>query len=261
MKVSHEVPLCLLEESKKFNNYQYFLPHLADQYPEYGEFFKRYSEEGGYVIMDNSLHELGEAYNHDRLMYWVNEIKPNEFIVPDVWENAQETINNAIDWYHDKFPKETTLVAVVQAKDLNEARHCIEAFKITGYEKIAFSYGANYYNDISKHPNKDLGKALGRLQVISSLLKEGTLLPTDRIHLLGCSVPQEFSWYKGIDCIETIDTSNPVMAALEGIEYPVSGLTEKPKANMNNYFDIDRKDVNFNLVHFNALTFKKINRI
>ena len=261
MKVSHEVPLCLLEESKKFNDYQYFLPHLADEYPVYGEFFKHYSEQGGYVIMDNSLHELGEAYDHDRLMYWVNEIKPNEFIVPDVWEESTKTILNAQEWREVEMPKETTKVAVVQATDLCEARHCVDAFKLFGYRKIAFSYGASYYNSISKHPNKDLGKALGRLQVISSLFEEKTLLPTDRVHLLGCSVPQEFGWYRGIDCIETIDTSNPVMAALEGIEYPVSGLTEKPKANMNNYFDIPAEEVSVNLVHFNALTFKKINKI
>ncbi len=37
--------------------------------------------------MDNSLHELGEAYSTDRLMYWVNKLEPNEFIVPDVWED------------------------------------------------------------------------------------------------------------------------------------------------------------------------------
>ena len=176
MKVSHEVPLCLLEESKKFNDYMYFLPHLADEYPLYGEFFKNYSEQGGYVIMDNSLHELGEAYDHDRLMYWVNEIKPNEFIVPDVWEESTRTILNAQEWMEIEMPKETTKVAVVQATDLYEARYCVDAFKSFGYEKIAFSYGASYYNSISKHPNKDLGKALGRLQVISSLLAEGDII-------------------------------------------------------------------------------------
>jgi hypothetical protein len=42
---------------------------------------------GRYIVMDNSLHELGEAYNSERLMHWVNEIEPNEFIVPDVWED------------------------------------------------------------------------------------------------------------------------------------------------------------------------------
>ena len=38
-------------------------------------------------------------------------------------------------------------------------------------------------------PNKDLGKALGRLFVVSTLLKTGELRQDDRIHLLGCAVP------------------------------------------------------------------------
>ena len=35
--------------------------------------------------MDNSLHELGEAYDWRRLMHWLHELCPNEFIVPDEW--------------------------------------------------------------------------------------------------------------------------------------------------------------------------------
>jgi hypothetical protein len=35
MKVSHEVPLCLLEESLQFNDMDYCLPHLLDQNEEY----------------------------------------------------------------------------------------------------------------------------------------------------------------------------------------------------------------------------------
>ncbi len=39
IKVSHEVPICLLEHSLKFNQYQYILPHLLDQNEQYREFF------------------------------------------------------------------------------------------------------------------------------------------------------------------------------------------------------------------------------
>ena len=47
--------------------------------------------------MDNSLHELGEAYSTDRLMYWVNKLEPDEFIVPDVWQDMQGSIDNAAE--------------------------------------------------------------------------------------------------------------------------------------------------------------------
>ena len=261
MKVSHEVPLCLLEDSKKFNDYDYILPHLLDEEPAYLDYFLKAKAEGRYIIMDNSLHELGEAYNHDRLLHWIHEIQPNEFIVPDVWENMVESVQNAEIWSDYVFPKGVEKVAVVQAQTLYEASECTKAYKLLGYKKIAYSYGASYYNNICPHPNKDLGKALGRLYVITTLLKMGDLTQEDRVHLLGCAVPQEFGWYKGINCIESIDTSNPVMASLEGITYLNAGLTHKPKANMNDFFYMESNRISYDLLDYNLTKFKQINNI
>ena len=84
--------------SKEINDYEYCLPHLMDDnlnLYEYRDHFLQAKKDGRYIIMDNSLHELGEAYGEDRLLYWVNELKPDEFIVPDVWENQIATIANA----------------------------------------------------------------------------------------------------------------------------------------------------------------------
>ena len=35
VKLSHEVPFCLLEQSREFNDYDYCLPHLMDENEEY----------------------------------------------------------------------------------------------------------------------------------------------------------------------------------------------------------------------------------
>ena len=261
IKISHETPMCLLNDSLKFNDYDYCLPHLLDEEPKYLEYFRKAKAAGRYIIMDNSLHELGEAYDHSRLIHWVNELKPNEFIVPDVWENMEESIQNATIWDLYDFPEGVEKVAVVQAKTLHEAAQCAKAYKDLGYGKICFSYGASYYNDICTHPNKDLGKALGRLFVISTLLKTGELKQDDRIHLLGCAVPQEFGWYQNINCIESIDTSNPVMATLEDIQYNHSGLFTKPKANMNDYFYMLDDQVDYDLLDYNLNKFKLINNL
>ncbi len=209
--------------------------------------------------MDNSLHELGAAYDSDRLMYWVNELEPDEFIVPDVWEDRDASVWNAMEWSKIVLPKNTTKVAVVQAKTIHEASTCYQTYKDLGYKKIAFSYGASYYNDVVPHPNKDLGKALGRISVISALLETKVISQKDRIHLLGCSVPQEFGWYKGYDCIESIDTSNPVMAALEGTFYKSWGLDSKPKANMNDYFFMLGEQVDWKYLLQNLQKFRLIN--
>ena len=259
IKISHETPLCLLNDSLNFNDYDYCLPHLLDEEEGYEEFFRQSKEEGRYIIMDNSLHELGEAYSTDRLMYWINELTPQEFIIPDVWEERDASVVNARKWAQIKLPEGVEKVAVVQAQTIHEAATCYQTYKDLGYKKIAFSYGASYYNDVVPHPNKDLGKALGRLSVISALYKTKVISQTDRIHLLGCAVPQEFGWYKGYDCIESIDTSNPVMAALEGTRYNLWGLDSKPKANMNDYFFMLSNQINWELLTDNLTKFRYIN--
>ena len=259
VKVSHETPLCLLEDSRNFNDYDYCLPHLLDEEEGYKEYFLDAKKSGRYIIMDNSLHELGEAYDTERLMYWINELTPDEFIVPDVWEDRDASVVNARHWAQIKLPKGVEKVAVVQAQTIHEAATCYQTYKDLGYKKIAFSYGASYYNDVVPHPNKDLGKALGRLSIISTLFKIGVINQNDRIHLLGCAVPQEFGWYKGFDCIESIDTSNPVMAALEGERYNLWGLDKKPKANMNDYYYMLEEEVNWELLTDNLTKFRYIN--
>ena len=259
VKISHEVPFCLLEKSKEFNDYDYCLPHLMDQNEEYRNFFYESKKQGRYIVMDNSLHELGEAYNTERLMHWIEEIKPNEFIVPDVWEDKNASCRNAKEWASILLPKNVLKVAVVQAKSIHEAHLCTQAYKDLGYKKIAYSYGASYYNDVCPHPNKDFGKAIGRYMVINSLIEDKLLSPKDRVHLLGTASPIEFGLYKNMECIESIDTSNPVMAGIEQKMYFDLGLPHKPEANMNNFQDIEEKDVNLEFIEFNVRKFREIN--
>lgn len=259
IKVFHETPLCLLEDSRLFTDGDYCLPHLLDEEPGYLEYFRESKKAGRYIIMDNSLHELGHAYDTERLLYWIGELQPNEFIVPDVWENRDQSVANAKVWLLADLPPNTTKVAVVQAQTIHEASTCYQTYKDLGYEKIAFSYGASYYNDVVPHPNRDLGKALGRLSVISALYKTKVIHDNDRVHLLGCAVPQEFGWYRGFKFIESIDTSNPVMAALEGTWYTTAGLDSKPKANMNDYFYMLSDQVDYDILINNIYKFREIN--
>ena len=260
MKISHEVPRCLLTASTEFNDYDYCLPHLLDQDEEYKQYFIDARDKGRYVIMDNSLHELGEAYDFERLKYWVNELEPDEFMVPDVWMNCGQTAAQAKYWLQFEFPEKTQKIAVIQGEDKNQAYLCANLLQNLGYKKLCVSYGATWYNDFFPHSNPDMGKALGRVRFVQGLLKLEELKDI-KFHLLGCSIPQEFGWYDNNPRIESIDTSNPVMAALEGIEYKEHGLNTKPSANMNDHFNVDFMDIQYGSILYNANKFKKINNL
>ena len=262
MKVSHEVPRCLLTASPEFNDYDYALPHLFDQDEEYLQYFMDAKADGRYIIMDNSLHELGEAYNHERLRYWVSIIEPDEFIVPDVWMDCHQTAAQAKYWRQFKYPKKTKLTAVIQGKNKNDAYLCANLLAGLGYDKLCVSYGATWYNDFFPHTNSDMGKALGRVRFVQGLFKLDHLKGI-KFHLLGCSIPQEFGWYDdGFPSrIESIDTSNPVMAALDGTRYNSNGMNYKPNANMNDFFDIKYEDINYFDVLYNTTKFREINNL
>ena len=256
MKISHEVPLCLLEDSLDFNDYDYCLVHLLDKDKDYVDFFMKAKQQGRYIILDNSLHELGTAYHDSGLLHWVDKLRPNEFIVPDVWQDTNASIVNARKWSQIQLPKEVTKVAVVQAQNFLDAVICYQTYKVLVYKKIAFSYGAEYYLNHSSHPNENIAKALGRIEVVSRMYTMGLINENDRVHLLGCQVPQEFSLYKDMPFIETIDTSNPIMATLDGIQYGRNGLTEKPKSDMNHNFYTT--EIDYNLLDWNLRMFRKL---
>jgi hypothetical protein len=261
VKISHEVPKCLLKESLNFNDYQYALVHLLETDEEYKNHFIKCRDEGVEIYLDNSLHELGTAIGGEILLKWINILKPSNAFIPDVWGDVNMSIKNAKEWSNIYVPKETTKVAIIQAKSLPEAATCYNTYKDLGYKKIAFPYGANYYLNHFSHQNKDIARALGRVEVISRLYEHKVMEYTDEIHLLGTSCSFEFSLYKYmplLKIIKSIDTSNPIMLALDKEKYNVLCTNNKPLSNMNNNFNIKYSEIDQNILYYNIHKFKQI---
>ncbi len=67
MLVSHESPISMLETSRKYNDYDYALVHLFETHPQYYNFFKVSLNLGREVLLDNSIFELGEAFDSEKI--------------------------------------------------------------------------------------------------------------------------------------------------------------------------------------------------
>ena len=259
--VSHEVPVDFLYESREFNDYDYCLPHLLDQNEAYLEYFLDSKKSGRYIIMDNSLHELGKAYDSNRLLYWIKELEPNVFIVPDVWQNGFATMRNAKKWAEyrweiGKIPPTVELMVVGQGSSFDELINCLHVMiEYYEYKKVAISYGASWYNNIMPHPNPYVGKMLGRIHTVSELRKKYWMKDIG-VHLLGCALPQEFSYYTNpeFSFIKSIDTSNPIIHGLLGIEYDDHGLSSKSSIKI----DTIEKTVNKDIIYRNVEKFNKL---
>lgn len=231
MKISHESPLFLLPQARKFNDYDYALVHLFDQIPEYYQFFVDAVKDGRHVILDNSVFELGTAFDPEKYIEWILKLNPTEFIIPDVLEDTIGTMDSALDFiekYGDKV-KHVNKIGVVQGTDYNELVQCYQYMNdVIKVDKIAISFDYSYYLDVCPHPNKWMGYTLGRVKVLSRMLEEGIIDVEKPHHLLGCALPVEFFFYReGFDWIDTIDTSSPIVHGLCDIVYEPGGIVNK----------------------------------
>jgi hypothetical protein len=258
MKISHELPLSLMKFAYKWNDYDYCLPHLIDQYTEYKEFFEYSRDHQRFIIMDNGLFE-GVTHTTEDLLDKIELIRPNIFIVPDAWNDAATTLRNAKSWvinFKENLPAGVELMAVCQGQDMTELISTYQTLVDLGYTHIAFNHSSIAYQ--KEYTGMDHLKAsmYGRMEFIRRLVASGTIRKTYYHHLLGCSLPQEFMSYKDWEFIKSVDTSNPILVGAEGIRYADSGLVFKPKEKLEHYFEKDLEakleDIIFNVNRFKA---------
>ena len=258
IRVGLETPNDLLSESLGYNDYQYCLVHLLDEQPLYKKHFERCRDEGEHVLLDNSIFELGKAFDMHRFALKVEEMRPNEFIVPDVLEDAKGTVLNFRRWMSQYGHLPGERIGVVQGKNYKELVWCYKELDALGADKIAFSFDYSFYiKEFASSCRQKMHRfSEGRKWFITQLVLEDVINFKKKHHLLGCSVPSEFKYYvkKKFSFIDSLDTSNPIICGLEGIKYPFRGY-KKPKTKfftiVSNTISKDQKElIKFNVEYF-----------
>jgi hypothetical protein len=256
MKISHELPLALMHYAYKWNDYDYCLPHLIDQYDQYRIFFQKSRLDKRFIIMDNGLFE-GVLHTTEDLLEKINLVRPDIFIVPDAWNDSTTTLVNAKSWminHKPNLPEGVNLMAVCQGSDMGELITTYQTLVDLGYTHIAFNHSSIAYQ--KEYEGLDHLKAAmyGRMEFIRRLVASNTIRKSHYHHLLGCSLPQEFMSYKDWTFVKSVDTSNPILVGAEGQRYTDSGLTWKPKEKLEHYFEKDLsgqvEDITFNIQQF-----------
>lgn len=261
MQISHEIPLCLLEKSKSFNDYDYCLTAFLDKYPKYKEFFTKSSKEGRFIIMDNSLHE-GFKTTDEIFIKYINKIKPDIFIVPDVWNDRHDTYKNAKYWMNTikaSLPEKTELMAVVQGSTFADCYTLYIDLLQLGYKHIAINYSSKMYPKIFPHKNINVSRMMGRILFINRLVEMNLVNENIYHHLLGCSVVDEFKYYRGYDFIKSIDTSNPIVLGALNLKYGDKvDITWKSATTIESILEEELTESQLKCVDFNVKYFKKL---
>jgi len=262
MLISHECPISLLKESKRFNDYDYALVHLFETEPDYYNYFVESLEQGRKVILDNSIFELGQAFDSEKFLRYIKLLKPTEYIIPDALEDCLATMDNALDW-KEKYlwlidENVSKSIGVVQGKSYEDLVNCYQYLdEVINVDKIAFSFDYSYYLDICPHHNKWVGYTMGRVTTLSRMLEDGIINKNKPHHLLGCALPIEFMFYReGFEWLESLDTSNPIVHAILNISYEYSGLVDKQSIKLVDLLHSKLNQSQFDLVRLNTTLFK-----
>lgn len=222
MKISHEVPIQFLDKSTHFNDYDYCLAHLMLRHQQgwsnleayYNFYMSRPNDRK--IYLDNSAFELGRSVPAAPYCELIQKMDPYLFFIPDVVDSYRCTIDLANKWMdkHDhKIDKKVLRCQALQGKSIEQL--------IDHYERIrsfVSVVGVGYnYAFFSKDPTKRIQQ---RGEVVDALLAHN---PQMWIHLLGCQSYAEFVYKRYPGNVISVDTSLPIMAAIDGVNYPDDG--------------------------------------
>ena len=261
MKFSFETPKSLLNYSRSFNDYEYFLDIFHDGNPEVFDFFLNSIMQGREVILDNSLYERKirnielDEDGYKKLLRKFDEAIPEDrkkllkVIVPDYFEDSARCIRKVHE-YLAEFPQ-FTLVAVVHGHNKQNFKDCfVEYTKILREDDvIAVPFGDMCCNTT---PRSEILEEL-----YNEIARDGW---NQKIHFLGLKSPFEVTQIRRVrHLIDSIDTSYPVISSIE--HNRVFNHPDKPKTLIYDIFDIFEPTITFKeLLDNNVQEFKQMLR-
>ncbi len=236
---AHIAPLSVLQKHLFSDS---FLYHMALAFEvlhneKYRSLYQRLSLKGRYIILDNSLWELGHALRTKELINAVKAIGASEVVATDVFRNNDATRK-----------KTQQFIEIIRSSDLPVKIQAVAQ----GYNEFDWVQCFDWMNTNAEIDTIALPKVLddfwhpgGRLGAISFLESSGRVRNNKAYHLLGIwSDPIEVLYIrKKFPWIRSIDSALPIHAALShivlnselGLHAPeVIGRPHRPK----DYFNI-----------------------
>lgn len=285
-KIAHEYPKHMLNLVNQFTDYDYALVHLLIKDPEYKQYMLDRKAEGRKIILDNSLYELGKAFDPELYMEQIRILEPSEVILPDC---LNDSLNNfiGIEKFLSKYSKELAdrnigVLAVVQGSDdllsdygmitcLLEIHKHVEGriaipFGSSYFEKSP-AFSCNYYRDkLSEYEKKRYDRDILFKKAFNRFAFMDILMQTEGckhdIHLLGNYCPAEYRFYKesstDFSHITSIDTSHPVALAMEETTYDDAGIYYKPSVKIDEIYENKLTKGQEAFILYNIKTFREL---
>lgn len=256
--ICHEMPRELEDRwGYDLNDYEYYLLHKAMADPEYcRRAVKSSLYSNKFIILDNSCYELGASLDNATLYHYYKLIQPSILIYPDVMGDSYETtIRSKLfkQAYPDTWAKS---MLVIQGKTRKEMIDCYIEFTTAEWAQGVGMIGIPF--NFAWVPRAATLQTNERISILAEMVERGLIKEDVKHHLLGTWQAREFEYYRAYGWVYSVDTSNPVMAALEGAKYTENGLFAKPKATFDSTYDTKLVDIDLDLVYYNVMSFRRL---
>ena len=216
-----------LQDKYAVTDYHMALTHLVlDPYmgARYSEVFITRRKLGHYVILDNSVVELGAAIKIETVIEAARRIGASEIILPDIFDDREATVYEAkrIVRHYKEELKPYKLMAVAQGKDMADWIEC--------YCQLAAIPEIDVIGVPKRLHDKLGGDNPGRLAVLFQLHQQGIAEHYGKpVHLLGCNEnPRDLAIAAAYPWVRGVDTIVPVLCGTLGIIFdPLRGMIMK----------------------------------
>ena len=258
IKTYHEAPKSIFKQVQRMTDGDYALVNLFDD----EEYFNQFDPTVRDVILDNGVFELGEAFDSDIFASWVEKLQPTWYIVPDVLEDGEATIDRFMEFINNYKGLPGKIIGVAQGKNYDDFVKCYQA--IEPYcDKIGISFDCSWYRGFSHSTNAWMQLANGRERTLLKMNGTGIINQNKPHHLLGVALPQEMKHYKIFQrqgefrWIDSVDTSNPVVHGLKGIAYASNGLFSKESQKLYTMINEKVTPVQMTFIEYNIWQFRR----
>lgn len=210
-------PTAYLEKYASQSNNHLCLAHIVDRDPVYADFYKKMSDRGDLVIMDNSAFELLEPYSPDKLFELGKKCGAHVLVLPDYPFKKGEVTIEAAKKYIPIFKGAGFKTFFVPQSETGDLEDYIATYKWAAENPDVDVIGCSILGMPNALPN--IPKAYARVVMTQLLIDRGIFNFDKHHHYLGYITPMEIPVLLGMRALDTADSSNQVWYGINGHKY------------------------------------------
>lgn len=212
-------PISYMEQCASASTRHLVLAHLVDRDDRYATWYKHRSDQGDFIMMDNSAYELHEPYSPEKLISLSRKCGAHAVVLPDYpFQPAEKTIS-AAEKFIPLFKEEGLFTFFVPQSTRGATEGWISCYLWAANNPDVDIIGMSILGIPNALPNID--PAYARVVMTSILQDRGLLARHKYHHYLGLNsgVNLEIPSLLRMNALNSIDSSGPVWSALLGHAY------------------------------------------